>query len=84
MSVARVEWIKKELNTVLLDTVLLMVILLSPSIVSPALNTVIDPSVLVLIQVIVGKGVPSAEQFRKSCSGLRSWMTLGGEIIILG
>ena len=75
---------KNELNTVLFDALLLTVMLLSPSTVSPTRNSVIGPSMRVLIHAIVGKGNPSAEQLRERCCGLRSWMALIGDIVILG
>ena len=77
---------EKTLNIIAVDGVFVMLTFLSIPNTPDASNvvTVIEPLLRVLIQVILARGRPSAEQLRDSGLGLRSWTVLEGEIMIPG
>ena len=83
MSIARVETMVKLLVTVLDIEELEMFSVLPSSSVVDILNTVYDPS-RVLIQLILGKGKPSNEQVSDSDCGLRIRLVIIGSISIIG
>ena len=75
---------EKTLNIIAVDGVFVMLTFLSIPNTPDASNVVIEPLLRVLIQLILARGRPSAEQLRDSGFGLRSWTVLEGEIMIPG
>ena len=81
-----VEFIKKTLSTVMLNSkkslLVIVKVLPSKSLLSIE-NSVSEPLLKVLIQVMFGSGKPWAVQVRERGAGLSSSM-LTGDIVILG
>ena len=75
---------EKTLNIIAVDGVFAILTFLSIPNTPDASNVVIEPLLRVLIQLILARGRPTAEQLIDSGLGLRSWTVLEGEIMIPG
>ena len=84
MSKTRVEAVVNTLSTVVLVGVVVMSKLLPSTSVLSMENSVCEPSLRVLTQVMVGRGEPSAVQLRESGEGLKSSTELTGGTVIEG
>ena len=78
------EFIVKTLSTIMREVIVDMLKVLPSTTALFVENSVSEPSLRVLIHVMVGRGRPLAVQLRESEAGLSSWVEFNGFTVMEG